>query len=188
MSGREKLKRLEKIVNFLIFIIKIIPLFIRVYLFNLFRNVGGSIGLMIRYLLFKTIAKKCGNNVSIHPGSFLFNIHNISVGDNVSIHPLCYLDAYGGISIGNDVSIAHNCSILSTNHMWGEKNISIKYNKVTKGECIVEDDVWIGCGTRVLSGVRIAKRSVIAAGAVVNKNVPPNSVVGGVPFKVLKQI
>ena len=78
---------------------------------HLFRNNGRKTGIAIRYMLVKTLAKNCGNNVSIKQYVFLDNIHNISFGDNVSVHPFCYLEVSGGIEIGNDVSLAHNTSI-----------------------------------------------------------------------------
>ena len=63
---------------------------------------------------------------------------------------------------------------------------SQKYEAVSNGDIIVEDDVWIGNGATILSGVRIGQGSVVAAGAVVTKDVPPYAIVGGVPAKVIK--
>lgn len=98
------------------------------------------------------------------------------------------MEAYGGISIGNDVSIAHNVSILSVNHSWTEQSLPIKYNPIISGPVVIGDDVWIGCGCRIMANVEIDNRSVIAAGAVVTKNVPSNTIVAGVPAKALKEI
>lgn len=92
----------------------------------------------------------------------------------------------GGIEIGNDVSIAHQTSILSANHTWEDESIPIKYNAVAFQPVHIENDVWIGCGCRILCGVKIHSRSVVAAGAVVCKDVESHTAVGGVPARVLK--
>lgn len=165
-----------------------IPSKFRIRMLHLFRNTGGKIGIAIRYILVKTLAKSCGNNVSIKQYVFLENIHNISFGDNVSVHPFCYLEGSGGIEIGNDVSLAHNVSILSVNHTWGNHEIPIKYNPIDHTPVKISDDVWVGCGCRIMAGVTINSRSIIAAGAVVTKDVESNSIVGGVPAKKIKKI
>jgi len=106
----------------------------------------------------------------------------------VSVHDNCYFDAYGGLIIGNNVSVAHNSSVLTFDHTWGSSNVPIKYNVVKSGPVSIHDDVWIGCGARILSGVTVKSRSVVAAGAVVTGNFESNVVIGGVPAKVLKRI
>src|SRR5690606_10684526 len=103
-------------------------------------------------------------------------------------HSNCYIDANGEVEIGNNVSIAHNSTILSTNHDWSDITVPIKYNPVTYGKVLISNDVWVGCGCRILAGVHIQSRSIIAAGAVVNKNVSPKTIVGGVPAKLIKQL
>lgn len=67
-------------------------------------------------------------------------------------------------------------------------DIPIKYNKVEKGPIVVKDDCWIGCGCRILQGVTIGTRSIIAAGAVVTKDVEPFHLYGGVPAKIIKTL
>ena len=124
----------------------------------------------------------------IAEGVFLHNIDNMTIGSNISIHPMCYIDATGGLTIGNDVSIAHSTSILTTEHTWNDGSIPIKYNEVIMKNVIIENDVWIGCGCRILSGVTIKNRSIIAAGAVVVRNVSKNTIVGGIPSKLIKKI
>ena len=84
--------------------------------------------------------------------------------------------------------LAHNSTIMTTNHTWNDIEIPIKYNKTTKGPVNIDNDVWIGCGCRILSGVNIKTRSIVAAGAVVNKDIEANSLFGGVPAKLIKKI
>lgn len=165
-----------------------LPNKLRVRLFAASRNIGGKIGIGIRYILVKTLAKSCGRNVSIKQYVIIENIQNISLGDNVSIHPFCYLEGAGGIEIGNNVSLAHATSVLSVNHTWSDIDQPIKYNPIEYVPVKVCDDVWVGCGCRIMAGCTIHQRSIIAAGAVVTKDVEPNTLVGGVPAKCIKGI
>ena len=116
-----------------------------------------------------------------------FNVDKMKFGNNVSVHPMCYFQASGGIEIGNDVSIAHGVTLMTQNHSYEDRNIPIKDQPVISKPIIIEDNVWIGAKATVLYGRRIGKNSVIAAGAVVTKDVPPNTVVAGVPARVIKE-
>lgn len=158
------------------------------FLLKLFRNTNGQIGLLIRYVIVRNLAKSCGDNVSIQPGVFLFSLQNMRFGSNVSIHPMCYLDAAGGLDVGSDVSIAHASSVITANHSWDDRAIAIKYNPETFSKVTISNDVWIGAGCRVLAGVTIATRCVIAAGAVVNKSTDQAHVYAGVPARPIKRI
>jgi acetyltransferase-like isoleucine patch superfamily enzyme len=188
MTGREIFKKSKVLINFLIKIDSFLPRSFNSYLLSFFRNTNGKKGLLIRYILIKNLTESCGDNVSIHPGVFIFNLNNISFGKNISIHPMCYIEGAGKLFIGDNVSIAHSVSILTTNHTWDDINKPIKYNTEKNGPVIIEEDVWIGCGCRILAGVKISKRSIIAAGAVVNKEVDSNNIVGGIPARVIKKI
>lgn len=92
------------------------------------------------------------------------------------------------MQLSDNVSIAHSTSILSVNHTWDDATNPIKYNPVERSAVMIENDVWIGCGCRILAGVTVHTRSVVAAGAVVTKDVPSNVLVGGVPSKIIKSI
>lgn len=188
MNGRSFFKRFGRLLNALALFIGILPRWFRVWMLKLFRDTDGNIGILIRYVLVKKLAKSCGDNVGIKPYVVLQRLENLSLGNNVSIHHFSYIDAEGEVSIGNDVSIAHNSSILSSNHVWKDASMPIKYNPVEYSPVVIEDDVWIGCGCRILAGIHVKKHSVVAAGAVVNKDVESHTVVGGVPAKVLKNI
>lgn len=187
-TGRAKFGKLKKIINILGAFFNVFGVKANYCFLKMFRNTNGKIGLLLRYVFLKNCCKSIGDNVSIQPNVFLFNLQNVEIGDNVSIHPMCYIEGAGGVSIGNDVSIAHSSTLISTNHTWEDKNIPIKYNKETFAEIVIEDDVWIGCGVRILSGVKINKRSIIAAGAVVNKEIESNTIYAGVPARLIKNI
>jgi acetyltransferase-like isoleucine patch superfamily enzyme len=188
MTGRKKFQKYNSIIKIIEFGFKIFGKKGNMNLLHLFRNTNGVLGLLLRYVFLKNSAKKIGDNVSIQPGVFLFNPQNIQMGNNVSIHPMCYIEGAGGIVIGNNVSIAHATTLISTDHTWEDITIPIKYNKETLSPIIIDDDVWLGCGVRVLSGVHIRTRTVVAAGAVVNKNFEENSLIGGVPVRLIKKL
>ena len=183
MSGKHK-----RYFRYIDPIVAIFPKFIARPIYVLFKNTGGNIGMIIRYLCIKKLAKKCGTNIAVFPRCELKYIERMSFGSNVSIHTMCYIDAIGGVSIGNDVSIAHASSLVSFNHTYENPSKPIKYNPSVCSPIVVDDDVWIGCGCRILAGVEIGSRGVVAAGAVVNKNVEGNSLYAGVPAKKIKSI
>jgi acetyltransferase-like isoleucine patch superfamily enzyme len=188
MNGRSIFAKLHFLIKVIIQINAVLPYSVNEFLYTCFCNVSGTVGLFLRYILLNNLLASCGSNVSIHTHVIIKNKRNLSVGSNVSIHAFCYLEANGGIEIGNNVSIAHGVSMLSEDHSWNESSIPIKYNPLLKGKITIEDDVWIGCGVRILKGVTIHSRSIVAAGSVVNKNVDMFSIVGGVPAKLIKKI
>lgn len=147
----------------------------------------GNKGLVIRYILLKTIAKDCGDNVSIHPSVYLLNPQNIHIGNNVSIHPMCYLDATGGIYIDRDVSIAHGVTIMSTTHTYDDLAIPIKDQPFEVLQTTIEENVWIGAKATILAGIKIGSGSIVGANCVVTKLVPPDVIVAGVPAKIIKK-
>lgn len=108
------------------------------------------------------------------------------IGNNCSINSFCYLSGNGGIEIGNNVRIATQSVIVSANHKFDRTDIPIIEQGETREKIIIEDDCWLGAGVKVLSGVTICKGFVIGAGTVVTKDIPPYSVVVGVPGRVIK--
>lgn len=142
----------------------------------------------MRYCLLKRLIPTCGDNVFVGRSVEIKNWDNLTIGSHVSIHKQCYLDAVGGIHIANDVSIAHQTSIISFEHTWEVSALAIRDNPVKASPITIHSDVWIGCGCRILAGVEIFSRSIVAAGAVVTKHVHANTIVGGVPAKPIKTI
>lgn len=112
----------------------------------------------------------------------------MKIGDNVSIHDYTYIDAIGGVDIGSDVSIAHGTSIISFEHNYDATDTPIKYSGLHLGPVKIDNDVWIGCGVRVLSNSHIKNKTVIAAGSVVKGKLEPLSIYAGVPARKVKDI
>ncbi len=188
MAGRDKFRLLKPILNSISWIFKIVPSFICLFLWHSIMPFNGLIAKMIRYIILKAKAQCVGDNVSIGANTIIKNLKNFSCGNNVSIHENCMIDCNGGIRLGNNVSIAHATSLVAANHTWNDFDIPIKYNPITKRGIDIRDDVWVGCGVRILDGVVINSRSVVAAGAVVNKSIQKKSLVAGVPAKFIKNI
>lgn len=185
--GRNRFNKFKKVLYLLAHIVSIFPVPIRMRLFGLIRNIKGIKGLALRYIVLKSLAKKCGDNVSIHPGVYIFNLNQLIIGDNVSIHPMCYIECYGGLSIGNDVSIAHSTTILSTTHNFSILTKAINDQGVSSCPVFVSDNVWIGCKATILGNINIGSGAVIGANSLVNKDVHKNCIVAGVPARKIKE-
>lgn len=186
--GRDIFHKYKSILNLGSKCYQILPKRIRLMLWNGISRKRGTIRIAQRYMLCKSLSIDIGDNVSIHDNVYFFNIENMKFGNNVSIHPMCYFQASGGIEIGNDVSIAHGVTLMTQNHSYEDRSIPIKDQPIISKPIIIEDNVWIGAKATVLYGRRVGKNSVIAAGAVVTKDVPPNTVVAGVPARVIKEL
>jgi acetyltransferase-like isoleucine patch superfamily enzyme len=136
-----------------------------------------------------------GDNVSI--GNFgniivsttLNNIgKGIEIGSNVGIGEFCYLGGAGGLKIGNDTIIGQYFSTHPENHNFSNSLDLIRKQSVSRVGIVIGSNCWIGAGVRILDGVQIGSNSVVAAGAIVNKSFPANSLIGGVPAKLIKSI
>ena len=94
----------------------------------------------------------------------------------------------GPVTIGNHVNLAQSITVTALNHNFDDANKRIDEQGVSTSQTVIDDDVWIGANAVILSGVTIGTHSVVAAGAVVTKDVPPHSLVAGVPAKIIKKI
>lgn len=179
-------KKVKPVVNILVAIDSIFPRAFNKFLLTLFRDFPFHLGILIRYVLLKNLARSCGDNVVVFQHVIFDAPHMMDFGNNVSINPFCYLA--GEITIGNDVAIAHTTAMHSTNHTWTDQQLPISYNATITKRIIIADDVWIACNCVLLYGVSIGKRSVIAAGAVVTKSFGERCLIAGSPAKVIKNI
>lgn len=94
----------------------------------------------------------------------------------------------GPVTIGDHVNLAQGITVTALNHNFADTDKRIDEQGVSTNPVVIEDDIWIGANAVVLPGVTIGHHSVVAAGAVVTKDVPPHSLVAGVPAKIIKQI
>lgn len=112
----------------------------------------------------------------------------IRIGRDSLIGELNVLRGQGGITIGDRVYTAPLVQLLAVNHLYHDPNRPMVEQGITAEGIVIEDDVWIGAGAIITDGVHIGKGAVVAAGAVVTRNVPAHTVVGGIPARVLKEI
>jgi acetyltransferase-like isoleucine patch superfamily enzyme len=147
---------------------------------------------MIMYIV-RYLFANCGKNVIFHPTKSDFLFKNITIGNDVSIGSGAnFFASKSHIYIGNKVMFAPNVTIIGGNHsthIIGKLLADYKDNDKLKSDDVsvtIEDDVWVGTGVIILKGVHIGRGAIIAAGAVVNKNVAPYTIVGGVPAKLIK--
>jgi acetyltransferase-like isoleucine patch superfamily enzyme len=134
-----------------------------------------------------------GDNVSIARDSILFCTGviahrgtGITIGDRTGIGARAFLAGQGGITIGNDVITGPNIQIFSENHHFDNLTQTIKEQGVTKQAVIIGNNCWLGGGITILAGVTLDDGCVVAAGSVVNKSFPANSIIAGVPAKLIK--
>lgn len=110
---------------------------------------------------------------------------NIRVGRNVFINQGCRFNDIGGIEIGDDVMIGPGVSLITSGHPLG---VDARRSGITSAPIVIGRNVWIGASALILQGVTIGDHAVVAAGAVVTRDVAPRTLVGGVPASVLKEI
>ncbi len=184
--GRDQFSKYKKIIVFSAAVFAILPRKVRYILLGFFRSFNGKFGMLIRYMIISSLVKKCGDNVSIHHSVVLLGLENMEIGNNVSIHPFTYIDGTGGLIIMDDVSIAHSSSILTTEHIFSDQKTPIKDQGITAISTIIENNCWIGAGSRVLAGAHIKTGCIIAAGAVLKCDTLSDSIYGGVPARKIK--
>ncbi|EGQ9994354.1 acyltransferase, partial [Vibrio vulnificus] len=162
--------------------------FLLVFLFELLSVVPTKFGVLFRYVIFYNLCAEVGKNVYIARFVVIKNFEKVKVGDNVSIHEYTYIDGLGGIEIGSNVSIAHSSSIISFEHVANDNSLPIKYNELKECKIVIEDDVWVGCGSRILSGSRIGERVILAAGSISKGELESGALYAGVPVRFIKKI
>lgn len=108
---------------------------------------------------------------------------SIQIGEDCTVNPYSIIYGGGGVVIGNGVLIAAHTVIVPSNHIFSDIDKPIRQQGTSGVGIVIEDDVWIGAGVKILDGVTVAKGTVVAAGSVVTKSTESYSVVAGVPAK-----
>jgi len=146
-------------------------------------------GNKIRVLLCKHLFLKCGNNVLIGKKAHFGYGTSIEIGSNSSIGPRAVILGMGwggALTIGDNVMMGPDVVICASEHVHSNLDIPMCQQGSFTSKVVIEDDVWIGLRSIILQGVSIGKGTIVGAGAVVTKDIPPYSIVGGVPAKVIK--
>jgi acetyltransferase-like isoleucine patch superfamily enzyme len=119
-------------------------------------------------------------------GSRLFRSPGMTIGNDVSFGPFTSLGGGYGLRIGDSIIGGPYCSIHPENHIYVDPLIPIRKQGICGKGITIENDVWIGAKVTILDGSRVASGSIVAAGAVLSSQFPPQSLIGGVPAKVLR--
>ncbi|NLR98888.1 acyltransferase [Rhizobium sp. P38BS-XIX] len=112
---------------------------------------------------------------------------SIEIGNHVSFNEYSIMLGRGGIVIGNDVRIAAHAMVISFDHNFDDLTQPIRLQGVTKKPIVIEDDVWIGAGAKILGGSRVARGCVIGANAVVKGKTEPYGIYVGAPARLVKR-
>lgn len=145
-------------------------------------SLGGE---TLRRLVCRPLLRGMGQNVNVERGAYFGRGAELSIGDNsgLGLHCRCY----GPITIGNDVMMAPGVEIVTRNHETSDVTRPMRLQGSRPAEpVVIEDDVWIGMRAILLPGVTVGRGSIVGAGAVVTKDVPAYSIVGGNPARVIK--
>ncbi|HWE49992.1 MAG TPA: DapH/DapD/GlmU-related protein [Bryobacteraceae bacterium] len=145
---------------------------------------GGALSKRIRFQLCRPLFARCGQNANIGRNASIA-FHAVSIGANSSIGPDSFIDS--GTIIGDDVMMGRDVLIYTRNHAMAGTDVPMReqgYGPVAP--VTIGDDVWIGARVIILPGVTIGSGSVLGAGAVVSKNVPPFAIVVGNPGVVIR--
>ncbi len=138
----------------------------------------------IREIMAELTGKEIDDTFRMFPPFYADFGKNISIGKNVFINSCCHFQDQGGIEIGDGCLIGHNVVLATVNHdLYPENNRVNHYAPIKLGK-----SVWVGSNATILAGVTIGDWAVVAAGAVVTHDVPPLTIAGGVPARVIRTI
>lgn len=133
---------------------------------------------LFRRICYQLAGVKIGKGSTIHMWCLFYQPNNISIGEDTIIGDHCFLDGRALLTIGSHVAIASQVLIYNSEH-----DINNEDFKPIEEPVVIEDYCFIGARAIILPGVKIGRGAVVASGAVVTKNIPPMTIVGGVPAK-----
>lgn len=138
----------------------------------------------VRGLLSELFGYRVPESLRVFPPFYTDFGRNITVGRDVFINACCHFQDHGGVTIGDGCQIGHNVVFATLNHGLSPEDRQNTY----PAPIVLGRNVWVGSNATILQGVTIGDNAVIAAGAVVTKDVEPATIVGGVPTKVIRRI
>lgn len=139
----------------------------------------------IRAIVSDLIGHRVDESFSLIPPFYTTGGNNIRLGRNVFINQNCTIYDLGGVDIADDVMIGPNVSLITEGH---PVEPSRRRTFVTAKPIVIERNVWIAAGAIILGGVTVGENSVVAAGSVVTRNVPPNTLFAGNPARVIRSL
>ena len=138
----------------------------------------------VRELLSELFGYTVPQSLRVFPPFYADFGKNISVGEHVFINACCHFQDHGGVTLGDGCQIGHNVVFATLNHGLQPE----ERGHTWPAPIVLGRNVWVGSNATLLQGITIGDNAVVAAGAVVTKDVPANTVVGGVPAKCTKKI
>jgi len=143
----------------------------------------GRISTRIRVFICKRLFRKTSGNFSVGKGvDFCYLGHLISLDKHANLGHFLQIKGNGKVNFGKHISMGNDIIIITQNHKYSKDT----YDGYVVGDVVIGDYVWIGDRAIILQGVNIGEHAIIAAGAVVTKDVPPYAIVGGNPAKIIK--
>ena len=163
--------------------------FLRIYYGRQFKCPQLSmIGKVCGIHIFKGGSIVCKGRIILDDHVMLYAKGDIKIGSEFGINRYSRIVAHEKIDIGNNVTIGQSVSILDHDHHYEMKNNQLILNGYITAPIIIGNNIWIGDKCTILKGVSIGDNVVIGANTLVNKDVPSGVVIGGVPFRILKNI
>jgi len=133
----------------------------------------------------RVVGIRIGRGAAIFMGVYCYfyrpfyrSMEKVSIGENTVVSRRCLLDGRGGLDIGANVSISPEVSLITSEHLVNDPDFGVRDRSI-----VIGDRAWVGTRATILPGVTLGEGAVVAAGAVVNRDVPAYTVVGGVPAK-----
>lgn len=137
---------------------------------------------------------RLGRNVTIGRGATLVSTGvvarpgvGISIGDQCGIGEYSYIGGQGGVAIGSHVLLGPNVRVFSENHRFDQAGVLLRLQGEVRAPVRIEDNCWIGSSSVILAGVQVGSGAVVAAGAVVTRDVPADALVAGVPARIVRR-
>lgn len=138
----------------------------------------------VRQMRSRLFGKQVDETLRVFPPFYTDFGKNTTIGKNVFINACCHFQDQGGITLGDGCLIGHNVVFATLNHGFAPADRASLY----PAPIVLGKNVWVGSNSTLLQGIRIGDNAVIGAGSVVTKDVPANTIVGGVPARILRQI
>ncbi len=151
---------------------------------SLFNKIVYGIG-TLRAFFWGLFLKQIGSRVDIMAGVIIMSPQNVSIGHDVLLNKDTKIGGQNGVKIGNYVMLSYNVNLVSENHAYQHPELPIKKQGYFGGPIEIESDVWVGANAVILPNVKIGRGAIVAANAVVTKDVEEFAIVGGVPAKVI---
>lgn len=145
----------------------------------------GKFAKICRAMACRRLFRQCGQRINVEKGANFYTGWEIEIGDDSSLGIDCMIPY--DLKVGKDVMMGPYVTIVGENHNFARRDIPMRLQGYQKFPPVrIEDDVWIGACAIILPGITIGRGAIIAAGAVVTKDVPPYAICGGNPARVIK--